>query len=167
MEKRDVGITILILALLVSLGAAGEYNYQRNKAAEKRAAPRTYTGYSDDEIAALIEAYQQEVEVLEARYGAARNRTIETGSGGLIDEQIRENLDHRGYLVCSAEEVYEDVKGRSSREEFEQALQTAEHYGLFDLARIERMVLKNIAGDYFRLPLEHDITQEDDDDDTP
>jgi hypothetical protein len=90
MEKRDVGITILILALLVILGAAGEYNYQRNKAAEARDVPRTYTGYSDDEIAALIEAYQQEVEVLEARYSAAKNSGIETGSGGLLGEQIRE-----------------------------------------------------------------------------
>jgi hypothetical protein len=90
MEKRDVGVTILILALLVILGAAGEYNYQRNKAAEERTAPRSYRGYSDTEIAALIEAYEQEVEALEARYGAAKSQTIETRSGGLIDEQIRE-----------------------------------------------------------------------------
>ena len=90
MDKRGVGITILILALLVVLGAAGEYNYQRNKAAEESAAPRTYKGYSDAAIDALIEAYQQEVEAFEARYAAAKNRSIETRSGGLIDEQIRE-----------------------------------------------------------------------------
>jgi len=90
MEKRDVGVTILILALLVILGAAGEYNYQRNKVAEESAAPRSYRGYSDAQIAALIEAYEQEVEALEARYGEAKSHTIETRSGGLIDEQIRE-----------------------------------------------------------------------------
>ena len=90
MEKRDVGVTILILGLLVILGAAGEYNYQRNKAAEDRATPRAYLGYSDAEIAALIEAYEQEVEALEARYRAAKSHTIETRSGGLIDEQISE-----------------------------------------------------------------------------
>ena len=90
MDKRGVGVTILILALLVILGAAGEYNYQRNKAEEESATPRSYKGYSDEAIDALIEAYQQEVEVLEARYGAAKNRNIETRSGGLIDEQIRE-----------------------------------------------------------------------------
>jgi hypothetical protein len=90
MDKRGVGFTIFILALLVILGAAGGYNYQRNKAAEERDAPRSYMGYSDAEIDALIEAYQQEVEVLEARYDAAKNRSIETRSGGLIDEQIRE-----------------------------------------------------------------------------
>ncbi|MBI4618466.1 MAG: transposase [Planctomycetes bacterium] len=33
-----------------------------------------------------------------------------------------------------------------------QALAEAERYGLFDLERVERMVLKRIAGDYFLLP---------------
>jgi transposase len=32
------------------------------------------------------------------------------------------------------------------------ALAQAEHYGLFDMERVERMVLKRIAGDYFLLP---------------
>jgi hypothetical protein len=90
MEKRDFGITILILALLVILGAAGEYNYQRNKAAEETAVPRAYRGYSDQEIAALIDAYAEEVEALEARYGAVKKRTLETRGGGLLGEQVRE-----------------------------------------------------------------------------
>jgi hypothetical protein len=32
------------------------------------------------------------------------------------------------------------------------ALRTAQHYGLYDLERLERMVLRNIAGDFFTLP---------------
>ncbi|MAZ90347.1 MAG: integrase [Maricaulis sp.] len=32
------------------------------------------------------------------------------------------------------------------------AIKHAEHYGLFDLERVERMVLKRIAGDFFLLP---------------
>ena len=88
MEKRDVGVAILILALLVALGAAGEYNYQRNKAAGEKDAPRPYGGYSDAEIAALIDAYEREVEALESRYGAAKSRDFESRGGGLIDEQI-------------------------------------------------------------------------------
>jgi hypothetical protein len=90
MKKRDVGVAILILVLLVILGAAGEYNYQRNKGAEEQTAPRSYRGYSDAAIAELIDAYQQEIEALESRYDAARNRNLETRSPGLIDEQIEE-----------------------------------------------------------------------------
>ena len=90
MEKRGFGVTILILVVLVALGAAGEYNYQRNKASEEQSAARSYEGYSDAEIAALIEAYEREVEALDSRYGAAKNRHLETRSGGLIDQQIDE-----------------------------------------------------------------------------
>lgn len=90
MEMRDVGVATLILVLLVILGAAGEYNYQRNQAAEEREAPRTYREYSDSDLAALIGAYEQEVEALESRYRAAKDRRVETRSGGLIDEQIGE-----------------------------------------------------------------------------
>jgi hypothetical protein len=90
MQKRDVGVAMLILALLVMLGAAGEYNYRRNKAVEESAAPRRYIGYSDEELAALIEAYEQEVEKLASRHDAAKSRRVETRDGGLIDEQIRE-----------------------------------------------------------------------------
>ena len=90
MEKRDFGVTILILVLLVALGAAGEYNYQRNAAAEERSGARTYRGYSDAQIASLIKAYEQEVEALDSRYDAAKNRDIQTRGGGLIDQQIGE-----------------------------------------------------------------------------
>lgn len=38
------------------------------------------------------------------------------------------------------------------REPLVAALAHAEHYGLFDLERVERMVLKRIAGDFFLLP---------------
>ncbi len=38
------------------------------------------------------------------------------------------------------------------RESLVAALAQAEHYGLFDLDRVERMVLKRIAGDFFLLP---------------
>jgi transposase len=39
------------------------------------------------------------------------------------------------------------------REPLLAALQTAAHYGLYDLGRLERMVLRGIATDYFQLPL--------------
>jgi transposase len=39
------------------------------------------------------------------------------------------------------------------REPLLTAIQTAAHYGLYDLARLERMVLRGIATTYFQLPL--------------
>ena len=37
-----------------------------------------------------------------------------------------------------------------------EAIAEAERYGLFDLDRVERMVLRRIAHDYFRLKGDHD-----------
>ena len=44
------------------------------------------------------------------------------------------------------------------------AVQTAAHYGLYDLGRLERMVLRGIATDYFQLPLYPEPTPGDPDD---
>lgn len=84
------GVTFLALILLVALGVAGAYNYQRNRATEVQEAPRPYSGYSDAELASLIEAYQQEVEALQSRYDAAKSREFRTRNGGLIDERVGE-----------------------------------------------------------------------------
>jgi hypothetical protein len=42
------------------------------------------------------------------------------------------------------------------REPLLAAIQTAAHYGLYDLGRLERMVLRGIATTYFQLPLSAD-----------
>jgi RNA polymerase sigma-54 factor len=39
-----------------------------------------------------------------------------------LAEQIVQNLDHRGYLLCSPQELYEDLRHRSSRDDFDAAL---------------------------------------------
>jgi len=49
------------------------------------------------------------------------------------------------------------------RAAFLAALQAAEQYRLFDLDRLERMVLKRIAEDYFVTPFELTTAHEDDD----
>jgi hypothetical protein len=49
------------------------------------------------------------------------------------------------------------------REAFLAALKTASAYGLYDLERLERLVLKNIASDYFILPMFHDDDEDPDD----
>jgi len=46
------------------------------------------------------------------------------------------------------------------------AIQTAAHYGLYDLGRLERMVLRGIATTYFQLPLHPDPTPGDPDDES-
>lgn len=48
------------------------------------------------------------------------------------------------------------------REPFLSAVAQAELYGLFDLDRLERMVLRQIAHDYFVLPVRHDDKDNDD-----
>jgi hypothetical protein len=44
-----------------------------------------------------------------------------------------------------------DLKRAYPPEAFEKAVKTALHYGLFDLNRVERMILSNVAGDFFDL----------------
>jgi hypothetical protein len=54
------------------------------------------------------------------------------------------------------------------REPLVAALQTAAHYGLYDLGRLERMVLRGLATTYFQLPLTPDPAPgERDDEPTP
>ena len=50
------------------------------------------------------------------------------------------------------------------REPLLEAIQTAAHYGLYDLGRLERMVLRGIATTYFQLPLSADPAPGDPDD---
>ena len=44
-----------------------------------------------------------------------------------------------------------DLKRTYPPEAFGEAVKTALHYGLFDLNRLERMILSNVAGDFFDL----------------
>jgi hypothetical protein len=56
--------------LLAALGGAGAWNYNRNLRAEE-AEPRPYRGYTDADLAALLEAYEGELEGLRGRSGGA------------------------------------------------------------------------------------------------
>lgn len=46
-------------------------------------------------------------------------------------------------------------------EPFERAVKDALHFKMTDLNRLDKMVLRNIAGDYFRLPIDETHTEED------
>ena len=89
-------------------------------------------------LAAAAPEIASMVERLRKRYGGRRTR------------QIRRL--HRMYLEYPTDAL---VK----------ALADAMHFGLLDLARIERMVLRNVAGDFFSLPICSDDTEKEDDDD--
>jgi hypothetical protein len=44
------------------------------------------------------------------------------------------------------------------RKPFLDAVKSAAHYGLFDLDRLERLVLRNIASEYFVAPSDSQLT---------
>ena len=44
-----------------------------------------------------------------------------------------------------------ELKRTYPEQPFMKAIQDANQYGLFDLARLENMILKNTSGDYFQL----------------
>lgn len=79
---------VLLALLLAAVGSAGAWNYHQNLAAE-RAEFRPYRGYTEEDLAALAEAYRQEVEQLTDRYEAARGVRADVSGGGLLDEQVR------------------------------------------------------------------------------
>lgn len=79
----------LAVLLVVALGAGG-FNYHRNWSAEAEEAPRPYRGYGDDDLAALVGAYEQEVAALQERYDAARAAPRAEGRGQLLGEQVRD-----------------------------------------------------------------------------
>jgi hypothetical protein len=49
------------------------------------------------------------------------------------------------------------------REPLREAIREAAYYGLYDLDRVERMVLRRIAGDYFRFDPDPPTPEDDDD----
>jgi hypothetical protein len=83
------GKAIVLLVLLAALGGYGTWNYQRNVAAEK-AAPRPFASYSDADIAALVQAYEQEIEVYQQRWEKASGQSVSVRDSGHTDQRVRE-----------------------------------------------------------------------------
>ena len=88
-DRRAGGATLPLLVLLVAAGGAGAYNYHRNLQAEATV-PRPYKGYSDSELEALVQAYDDEVTRLDARYLEARQQRAEQRGGQLLDERVED-----------------------------------------------------------------------------
>jgi transposase len=76
-----------------------------------------------------------------------------------------EALKHRGKLQTTlAFRQLLRMAREYPREPLLAAIQTAAHYGLYDLGRLERMVLRRIATTYFQLPLSPEPAPGDPDD---
>ena len=79
----------LLVVLLVAVGGAGAFNYHRNLEAEAKV-PRPYRGYSEADLQALLDAYQQEVQSQGARYEASRDRKAARGEGVYFEEKVQD-----------------------------------------------------------------------------
>ncbi len=83
------GKAIVLLVLLAALGGYGTWNYQRNVEAEK-AEPRPFGSYSDADIEALVQAYQQEIAVYHKRWEQASRQSVTVRDVGHTDQRVRE-----------------------------------------------------------------------------
>jgi hypothetical protein len=85
--RRGSALPLLLLVLAVAVGG-GAWNYHRNWQAEQ-AMPRPYRGYDDAELAALIDAYEQEASALGARAASARRPEAQPArEGTLLGERV-------------------------------------------------------------------------------
>lgn len=74
-----------------------------------------------------------------------------TGHSGVLDQYIDAMKKHvRGRGARKFKQLL-DLKRTYPKDAFLKAVGTALHYGLFDLNRLERMILSNVAGDFFDL----------------
>ncbi len=77
--------------------------------------------------------------------------TALTGHSMVLDHYINALKKHvRGRGARKFRQLLE-LKRTYPGDAFIKAIQTALHYGLFDLNRLERMILSNVAGDFFDL----------------
>jgi hypothetical protein len=85
------GGAMLLLVLLLCAGVGGAWNYQRNLALEEqKKGERPFNGYSDQDLAALAEAYRQEIDAFDRRYRASLQGRTQARDRGLLGERVNE-----------------------------------------------------------------------------
>lgn len=94
---------VMLAAALAVLAGAGAWNFQRNLAREE-AEKGPYARYSDEQLAALREAYESEIEALGARYQSQKKEPYQARSGQLLGDQVREfeRASQRGRAIRDA-----------------------------------------------------------------
>jgi hypothetical protein len=90
-QTGNKGGLLLLLVLVLGIGAAGTWNYQRNVELEtQEQGARPFQGYSDADLEALAGAYRQEIESLDRRYRTARGKRTPVRDQGLLGERVDE-----------------------------------------------------------------------------
>jgi hypothetical protein len=85
------GALVPLLALLLLLGGAGAWNYQRNAAREQeQQVDRPMRGYSTPDLEKLLAAYEQEADRLGRRERATRRAVVREQPGQLVAEGANE-----------------------------------------------------------------------------
>lgn len=81
---------VALLLLLAILAGAGAWNYRRNSQAEEEEGYRPFRGYTDEAIAQLIEAYEDDHERTSERFEAAASRRVNAEGKAYFGEQVQE-----------------------------------------------------------------------------
>lgn len=80
----------MLLSLLACLAVgAGGWNYARNGADDENAF-RPYKSYSQEDLEALISAYDAEIEALQERYTAANSSRTTAANRAFMEGRVRE-----------------------------------------------------------------------------
>jgi hypothetical protein len=86
-----------------------------------------------------------------AHQGKTKEEQFLSGHSSILDNYVaRLKKRSRGRGLVKLRKLLE-LKRTYPVNPFMKAIHDANKYGLFDLARVENMILKNTSGDYFKL----------------
>jgi len=91
-----------------------------------------------------------------AHRGPSREERLLRGQDEVLDQYVKElKKRSKGRGIIKMRRLL-GLKRTYPREPFEKAIEKALHYGLYDLSRLEQMILSYVAGDFFNLDEEMD-----------
>jgi hypothetical protein len=93
----------LLVVLLAALAGGGYWNYQRNLAKEQQE-KGPYASYSTEQLEALAQAYEAEIEAAGGRYASEKSVRHEARDRQYADEQMQEfeKAAQRGQAIRNA-----------------------------------------------------------------